>query len=127
MSSNVEEYIRFANALASYEITCEEYIDSLNGKQTFLQDHNGNFIKHVLNRSHIKLSSYLFSSKFINFINNNDYFRERYTIEDNAICLEKPSMTPTASNIRELNCFSCLKKLTIVTISSTHTLLHCRY
>ena len=76
MSSNIEECIHFANVLALYEITTEEYIDSFNSKQPFLQDHEDGFIKYVSNRSHIKLASYLFSSKFVDFINSNNYFRE---------------------------------------------------
>ena len=109
MSSNIEECIDFANVLALYEITTEEYIDSFNSQQPFLQDHEGGFTKYVFNRSHIKLTSYLFSSKFVDFINSNNYFCERYTIDSNAICFEKPSVAPTTSNTRELNCFLCLK------------------
>ncbi|CAF3956652.1 unnamed protein product [Rotaria sordida] len=97
-SFNIEEYIHFANLLATYDITTEEYIDSFNGKQAFLQNDEGGFIKHVLNRSHIKLKSYLFSLKFVDFIQNNNYFSQRFTIDNSATCFDKPSMTPTTSN-----------------------------
>jgi hypothetical protein len=113
ISPNVEECIEFANILASYDITSEQYIDSFNGKQSFVQDGNGAFIKNVLDRSHITLRSYLFSSKFLDFINGNSYFREQFTIDEEALCQEKPSMAPTVSNTSELHLFSCLNKLSI--------------
>ncbi|CAF4896077.1 unnamed protein product, partial [Rotaria sp. Silwood1] len=97
-SSNIEEYIHFADLLATYDITTEEYIDSFNGKQAFLQNDEGGFIKHVLNRSHIKLKSYLFSLKFVDFVQNNNYFSQRFTIDNSDTCFDKPSMTPTTSN-----------------------------
>ncbi|CAF3836210.1 unnamed protein product [Rotaria sp. Silwood1] len=101
-SSNIEEYIHFADLLATYDITTEEYIDSFNGKQAFLQNDEGGFIKHVLNRSHIKLKSYLFSLKFVDFVQNNNYFSQRFTIDNSDTCFDKPSMTPTTSNTQNV-------------------------
>ncbi|CAF4745372.1 unnamed protein product [Rotaria sp. Silwood1] len=101
-SSNIEEYIHFADLLATYDITTEEYIDSFNGKQAFLQNDEVGFIKHVLNRSHIKLKSYLFSLKFVDFVQNNNYFSQRFTIDNSDTCFDKPSMTPTTSNTQNV-------------------------
>ncbi|CAF3850791.1 unnamed protein product [Adineta steineri] len=100
ISSNIDECIRFANVLAGYDITMEEYVNSFHGKQSFLQNDDDQPVKYILDRSHIKLSSYLFSSKFVNFINNDNYFRERYTIDDSAICLDRSFLAPTTSNTR---------------------------
>ncbi|CAF4127646.1 unnamed protein product, partial [Adineta steineri] len=100
ISSNIHQCIRFANVLAGYDITMEEYVNSFHGKQSFLQNDDDQPVKYILDRSHIKLSSYLFSSKFVNFINNDNYFRERYTIDDSAICLDRSFLAPTTSNTR---------------------------
>ena len=77
--------------------------------------------KYIFNRSHIKLTSYLFSSKFVDFINSNNYLRERYTTVNDAVCFEKPSVAPTISNASGLSCFSCLKDDDYLDFKHSHT------
>ncbi|CAF4458914.1 unnamed protein product [Rotaria socialis] len=98
-SLNVEDYINFGNILAKYEISIEEYINSFNNAQSFMENSGGATVKRILNRSNIKLASYLFSMKFVEFISQNNYFSERFAIDNDAICFDKPYILPTTSNI----------------------------
>jgi hypothetical protein len=101
-TSSIQDCINFGNLLGSYDITIEEYITSFNSKQSSITNSKDGFVKHILDRSHIKLTSHLFSSTFVDFINKDNYFSERFTIDIDAVCPNLPLMVPTTSNTREL-------------------------
>jgi hypothetical protein len=94
--------VKFGSLLATYDITIEEYIGSFDNKQLFMKNSEFGAVKSVLSRSDIKLTSYLFSSKFVGFIDKDNYFSERFAIDDNAICSNALSMIATTSNTCEL-------------------------
>lgn len=95
---NVDEYIGFGNMLAAYDLSLEEYIASFYHKQPLMDTSNNETNKYVLNRSNIKLTSYLFSMKLVDFFQQNASYRNRFDIENNCICFENPSAAPTTSN-----------------------------
>jgi hypothetical protein len=99
---NIEDCINFGNLLATYDITVEEYINSFNNKQSLTENSERGFVKRILNRSDIKLTSYLFSFKFVDFINKDSYFSERFAIDDDAVCPDTAAVVPTTSNTRKL-------------------------
>ena len=77
-TDDIEDSVNFGDKLSTYEITLEEYINSFNNKQPFIQNSDNNFIKRVLNRSDIKLTSFLFSVKFVDFISKNNFYSQRF-------------------------------------------------
>lgn len=102
--SSIEEVLDFGNLLAQYNLSVEEYIRSFTGKKELIQNSDGDFVKHVLTRADIFLKSYLFSPKLIEFMDNNKFYHERFTISEDAVCkISQPTM-PTTSNIR-MFCF----------------------
>ena len=96
--SSAKDCIHFGNLLATYDITLEEYIASFNKQQTYKENLEYDFVKRILNRSDIRLKSYLFSSHFVGFMNGNSYFSQRFSISEDAICFNEPSMILTTSN-----------------------------
>jgi len=94
----MEDNIEFANMLAKHNITLEEYISSFDNEQSFAQDSNNNVIKRVLDRTDIYLTSYLFSMKLLDLINNNNFYSQRFTVTDEAVCWNTEHMLPTTSN-----------------------------
>ena len=113
---NVEDCINFGSMREKYGIFLEENTNSFNNKQSFMENSEHKSVKHILNRSDIKLTSYLFSTKFFEFINQNTYFSERFAIDNDAICFDKPSIIPTTSNIGNLYFIDMPNKTTIVNI-----------
>ena len=89
--------------LAKYNINLEAYIDSFNNTQLAIQNSKNNLVKCVLDRKDIKLKSYLFSTKFVELINNDIFYSQRFTVNDEAICFNREDMLPTTSNSRQLN------------------------
>lgn len=127
VSLNVEDCINFGNILAKYGISLEEYIDSFHNPQSFTENSDDGSAKRILNRSNIKLASYLFSMKFVEFVNQNAYFSERFAIDNDAICFDKPSIIPTTSNIGNLSFIDILTKTAITNIYYLLFFYRCSY
>jgi hypothetical protein len=100
MPFSIEDTIKFANLLATYDLTLEEYINSFNNKKPFVNNASGSLIKRILNRTDIRLTSYLFSNKFVDFVNNNSFYSQRFIVNDDAICCHTEHMLSTTSHSR---------------------------
>ena len=72
--SGIEQIIHFGKMLAQHDVTIEEYVQSFIDKDRLIRNPDGSYVKHVLTRSDIKLKSFLFSTKLVEFIQNNDLY-----------------------------------------------------
>lgn len=100
--SNIEQTILFCEVLAQYDVMIEEYLQSFTEKHRSMRHSDETAPKYILNRSDIKLKSFLFSKKFSEFLQKNYFYAQRYTISSDAICNIDSPITPTTSNIRML-------------------------